>query len=62
MFERGLLCILIGAIVLIAPRFLTSPFWLDMIGGAHVVGWFALVLGIALVVVDLVQRARGKAR
>ena len=62
MFERGLLCILIGAAVLIAPRFLTSPAWHDIIGGAHIVGWFALVLGIALVVVDLVQRARGKAR
>jgi uncharacterized membrane protein HdeD (DUF308 family) len=62
MFERGLLCILIGAAVLIAPRFLTSPHWRDMLAGAHVVGWFALVLGIALVVVDLAQRARGKAR
>ncbi|WP_162586415.1 hypothetical protein [Variovorax sp. RA8] len=61
-FERGLLCILIGAAVLIAPHFLTSPLWHDMIGGASVVGWFALVLGIALVVVDLVQRARSKAR
>jgi hypothetical protein len=56
------LCILIGAAVLIAPRFLTSPHWRDMLAGAHVVGWFALVLGIALVVVDLAQRARGKAR
>ncbi|MGK6307558.1 hypothetical protein [Variovorax sp. DT-64] len=62
MFERGLLCILIGAAVLIAPHFLTSPHWQDMLGGARVVGWFALVLGIALVVVDLVQRARRKVR
>ncbi|MDR6856546.1 hypothetical protein [Variovorax guangxiensis] len=62
MFERGLLCIFIGAAVLIAPHFLTSPHWREMIAGANVVGWFALVLGIALVVVDLVQRARGKAR
>ena len=28
--------------------------------GASTVGWFALVLGVALVVVDLVQRAKGK--
>ncbi|KWT72472.1 hypothetical protein WDL1CHR_05813 [Variovorax sp. WDL1] len=56
------MCILIGAAVLIAPYFLTSPHWHEMIGGARVVGWFALVLGIALVVVDLVQRARSKAR
>ena len=62
MFERGLLCILIGAVVLIAPYFLQSPRWHDMVDGARVVGWFALALGIALVAVDLVQRAKGKAR
>jgi len=47
MLERGLMCILIGAAVLLAP-----------IGGAYVVGWFALVLGVALVAVDLLQRAK----
>lgn len=62
MLERGLLCILIGAAVLIAPHYLSSPHWRETIGGAHVVGWFALVLGIALVAVDLVQRAKGKGR
>ncbi|MBO9513390.1 MAG: hypothetical protein J7549_04670 [Variovorax sp.] len=58
MFERGILCILIGAAVLVAPHFLSSPAWRETIGGAYIVGWFALVLGIALVVVDLVQRMR----
>ncbi|VTU32344.1 hypothetical protein E5CHR_03398 [Variovorax sp. PBL-E5] len=56
MRERGILCILIGAAVLLAPRFLSSPSWREMVGGAYLVGWFALVLGIALVVVDLLQR------
>ncbi|VTU24142.1 hypothetical protein SRS16CHR_03393 [Variovorax sp. SRS16] len=56
MLERGILCILIGAAVLLAPRFLSSPSWQEMVGGAYLVGWFALVLGIALVVVDLLQR------
>jgi uncharacterized membrane protein HdeD (DUF308 family) len=60
MLERGVMCILIGAAVLIAPSFLQSPTWREMIGGAYVVGWFAVVLGIALVVVDLVQRAKSK--
>jgi hypothetical protein len=60
--ERGILCIVIGAAVLIAPYFLQSPMWHDMVGGAYVVGWFALVLGIALVGVDLVQRAKNKRR
>jgi hypothetical protein len=62
MLERGILCILIGAAVLLAPYFLQSPAYRDMIGGAYLVGWFALVLGVALVVVDLVQRARGGGR
>ena len=62
MLERGILCILIGAAVLIAPNFLQSPTWREMVGGAYIVGWFALVLGIALVGVDLVQRAKAKAR
>ena len=52
------MCILIGAAVLIAPHFLSSPGWRDTIAGAHVVGWFALVLGVALVAVDLLQRAK----
>jgi len=58
MIERGILCILIGAAVLIAPNFLQSTQWREMVGGAYLVGWFALVLGIALVVVDLLRRAR----
>jgi len=60
MAERGILCLLIGIAVLAAPYFLQSPRWHDMIAGASTVGWFALVLGVALVVVDLVQRAKGK--
>lgn len=62
MLERGLLCILIGAAVLIAPNFLQSSAWRETIAGAYVVGWFALALGIALAVVDLVQRAKHRGR
>jgi len=62
MIERGALCILIGAAVLIAPNFLSSPAWRETVGGAYVVGRFALVLGIALVAVGLVQRSKGKDR
>ncbi|VWX57650.1 conserved hypothetical protein [Burkholderiales bacterium 8X] len=60
MYERGILCILIGAAVLLAPYFLTSPTWLNMIAGASVVGWFAVVLGVALTAVDLFNRAKGR--
>jgi hypothetical protein len=58
MMERGILCILIGAAVLIGPHFLSSPAWRETIAGAYIVGWFAVVLGIALVAVDLLQRLR----
>lgn len=60
--QRGVLCVLVGAAVLIAPHFLGSSSWHDMIAGAHIVGWFAIVLGVALVVVDLVQRTRDRSR
>ncbi|MDB5733040.1 MAG: hypothetical protein JWQ03_2935 [Variovorax sp.] len=62
MLQRGLACIAIGAAVLLAPLFLKSPVYRDMIGGAHLVGWFAVVLGVALVAVDLVRRAQGEKR
>jgi uncharacterized membrane protein HdeD (DUF308 family) len=58
--DRGILCIVIGAAVLLAPRFLQGSHWFEMVAGAYLVGWFALVLGVALVVVDLVQRAKAR--
>ena len=61
MAERGALCVLIGAAVLVVPHFLSpTGGWHDMLTGAATVGWFAVVLGIALIAVDLVQRAKGK--
>lgn len=58
MVERGILCVLIGAVVLLAPRFLPASGTRDMMAGAALVGWFAVVLGIALVAVDLLKRDR----
>ena len=58
--ERGVLCVIIGLAVLIGPRFMQSSRWYDMVAGAHIVGWFALILGAALIVLDLVQRAKRK--
>ncbi|RYF73616.1 MAG: hypothetical protein EOO22_08625 [Comamonadaceae bacterium] len=62
MLPRGIACIVIGLAVLLAPTYLRSGAYRDMIGGAHLVGWFALVLGVALVVVALIQRARQRDR
>jgi len=56
--ERGILCLVIGVAVLLGPRFLQGTRWFEMVAGAHLVGWFALVLGIALIVVELVKLGR----
>jgi len=59
-FERGILCLVIGAAVLLGPRFLQGTRWFDMVAGAYLVGWFALVLGAALVGVGLFQRGKSR--
>ena len=56
--ERGILCLVIGAAVLLGPRFLQGTRWFEMVAGAYLVGWFALVLGVALIVVELVKLGR----
>ncbi|MGJ7611727.1 MULTISPECIES: hypothetical protein [unclassified Variovorax] len=56
--ERGILCLAIGAAVLLAPRFLQGTRWFEMVAGAYLVGWFALVLGAVLVVRELVKRGK----
>jgi hypothetical protein len=58
MVERGSLCVLIGAAVLLAPRFLAPSALMNTVAGASVVGWFAVVLGATLIVVDLLSRGR----
>lgn len=61
-YERGILCLLIGIGVLLAPRFLGASGLGATIAGASAVGWFALALGVALIVVDLVQRAKARGK
>lgn len=56
--ERGILCLVIGAAVLLAPRFLQGTRWFEMVAGAYLVGWFALVLGVVLIVVELLKLGR----
>ena len=46
---KGVLCVLIGLGVLLSPYFVTSPGMQGIVAKASVVGWFALVLGIAFV-------------
>lgn len=56
--ERGILCLVIGVAVLLGPRFLQGTRWFEMVAGAYLVGWFAVVLGVALIVVELVKLGR----
>ena len=46
---KGILCVLIGLGVLLSPYFVTSPGMQGIVANASLVGWFALVLGIAFV-------------
>ena len=56
--ERGILCLVIGVAVLLGPRFLQGTRWFEMVAGAYLVGWFAVVLGVALIVVERVKRGK----
>lgn len=47
---KGVSCALIGVVVLVGPYLAKSPSVRDMMAQAAVVGWFALVLGLAFVV------------
>ena len=56
--ERGILCLVIGVAVLLGPRFLQGTRWFEMVAGAYLVGWFAVVLGVVLIVVELLKLGR----
>ena len=45
---KGILCVLIGLGVLVSPYFITSPGMQGIVANSAAVGWFALVLGFAL--------------
>lgn len=53
---KGVLCTLIGLGVLVTPYFVTSPGMQGIVAQSHLVGWFALVLGIAFMALYLRRR------
>ena len=53
---KGILCALIGLGVLISPYFITSPGMQGIVARSQLVGWFALVLGIAFLGLYLRRR------
>lgn len=58
MLLRGVACALIGLAVLLGPQLLRSPAWRELVASAQTVGWFALVLGLALIAVALLRGRR----
>ena len=57
---KGILCILIGLGVLLSPYFITSPGMQGIVAQSALVGWFALVLGVALAGVHVQRRITSK--
>lgn len=55
---KGVTCALIGALILLAPFFARSTSVRELMAQASVVGWFALVLGVAFLVQWALRRAR----
>ena len=53
---KGILCMLIGLGVLLSPYFITSPGMQGIVAQSALVGWFALVLGVALVGLSVRRR------
>jgi len=58
MMLRGAIVTLIGAVILLGPYILRSQDLRELLRGAYVVGWFGLVLGLAMIGVDLARRFR----
>jgi len=55
---KGLVIALIGVVILLGPYFARSPAVQELLVGARVVGWFALVLGVALLGRHFLRRRR----
>ncbi len=53
---KGILCTLIGLGVLVSPYFITSPGMQGIVAKSVLVGWFALVLGLAFIGLYLRRR------
>ncbi len=53
---KGLLCVVIGLSILLSPYVVKSPGLLQVLGQSQWLGWFALVLGIAIAAVHVKRR------
>jgi hypothetical protein len=55
---KGLILSFLGLVVLLSPLFIHSAGFAQAVGGSSVVGWFALVLGIAFLAQWALRRNR----
>ncbi len=55
---KGIFLCLLGLAVLVSPAFVRSPGFAEAVGGSSVVGWFALVLGIAFLAQWALRRGK----
>ena len=58
MVVRGVILFLIGATMLVAPYFMGNTPLRQILAQAHIVAWFALVLGVVFLVREGLQRLR----
>lgn len=59
LLQKGILIALIGLAVLLAPYFIKSPELQAIVAASSLVGWFALVLGVALIGQYVLRRRSG---
>ncbi|MNZ97444.1 hypothetical protein D3C78_1166810 [compost metagenome] len=55
---KGVTCAIIGLVVLVAPFYMQASDLRNIFLQAHIVGWFALVLGLAFVVQGQLRRRK----
>jgi uncharacterized membrane protein HdeD (DUF308 family) len=60
LLQKGILIALIGLAVLLSPYFIKSAELQTIVAASSLVGWFALVLGLALIVRYVLQRRAGR--
>lgn len=58
--QRGIMCTLIGLAVLLGPSFMAPSGMREMVAQSSLVGWFALVLGVAFLALYLRRLAIAK--
>jgi hypothetical protein len=57
---KGVTCAVIGRVILLAPQFMAPGGIVQMMAQSYLVGWFALLLGTAFIVLFAVRRSKAR--